>query len=357
MDAVSGCQEICGDIVVEDFPDALLSLNLLQKVSGSIRVVRSPALIRFEATEIETVTETIQMDRLQSLAMITMPRLVHVKELDLRVLPLLTHMVIGNLEDVQSLRIADTSLVSFSEARTANMTNFDINNNRYMEAIVAEVEEVSNTFHIAGNGRNVRVEANKLRSANNITVNNVESLNLDNLEEVHGSFSILENSLTALSLPKLSRVEGSMRIADNRILNDVHVGSLRDIGGGLLIINNTQLNDVSFFQNLTVIGGGLDVEGNVFRTRWPSLRFIKGAATMISTDSTFDCSQWLSNEVGNAMRGGEIKCIAAGKLSLTRGSDISNRTSAARDEASAANRSSITWTIPLLSLFVFMIFT
>lgn len=358
LELISGCHEIEGDIIVENYPDTLISLNNLERVKGSIIVHRSTSLIRFEAMLLEYISETFQMDRLQSLAMINTPSLHTVKSFDLRVLPILTHMTIDNLENVESLRIADTSLVSFTEVNTSNMTSFDINNNRYMETVSADVELVTSHFHIAGNGRNIRVDVKNLKTANNVTVSNVESLNLDSLEEVQGSVSILENNFSVLSLPQLQKVGGSMRLADNRALARVQIGALKDIDGGLLIVNNTLLNDISFLPKLTVIGGGLDVEGNIVTTLWPSLKFIKGAAKITTTNVDFDCNQWLHSEVSEAMRGGDIQCRATGKPVVTRGASGKN-SSTSRDESdeatSAASRTSFTRSTLIGSLTVVLL--
>lgn len=285
------------------------------------------------------------MDSLQSMAMITVPKLESVKEMNLRILPILTHINMDNLKNVKSLRLSDTALNRFSEIETKEMTTFDVNNNRYMESLTVNAEEVSDTFHIGGNARTITVNMNKLRKANNITVNRVQSVNLDNLEEISNSVSFTETDLSLLSLPKLTRVGGTMRVADNRALSNVSVNSLQDIGGGLLIVNNTILNDISFFTNLTVIGGGLDIEGNVLQTNWPRLRYIKGSANMISTNDNFDCQYWFNGQISNAMRGGAIQCQSPRQTPITRQPSTTNSTtssssplSAPRREASGASR-------------------
>lgn len=325
LDQIAGCQEIQGDLIFDNFPDTLIRIDALNRLEGSIHVLRSPSLLRFEAQSLEVVTETIQMDRLQSLAMITIPLLVSVKNLDLEVLPLLTFMDLGSVANVGRLVLSDTALLTLSGLNSTNMTDFDVNNNRFMESIEIGVQEISGVLHISGNGRNIRVDMSQLRAANNITVNNVQALKLDGLEDVLESVSILENTFTSLSFPRLARVGGLVRLADNNVLTNVEVDSLTDIGGGLLIVNNTILNNINFFPSLSVIGGGLDIEGDVQQTSWPELRLIKGAANMISTSNIFDCSQWLNGEVKNAMRGGELKCEARGAV-LTRGSTASNGT-------------------------------
>lgn len=350
-----------GTIIIQDYFDSLLSLNALTKLTGSIFIRNAPLLIRFEALNLETITETFQMDRLQSMAMITVPKLASVKEMDLQILPILTHINMESLKDVKSLRLSDTALTRFSELDTKEMINFDVNNNRYLESLTVNAEVVTDSFHIGGNARTITVNMDQLRKANNITVNRVQTLHMANLEEVSNSVSFIETDLSLLSLPKLTRVGGTMRIADNRGLLNVTVNSLQDIGGGLLIVNNTVLSNVSFFTNLTVIGGGLDIEGNVQQTSWPRLKYIKGSASMISTNSNFDCNQWINGEISNAMRGGEIKCQSSRLAAITRGSPANNSTitssspsTSPRREASLASslgvRLSTFWPLVLVGL-------
>ena len=295
-------------MVIEKFPEPQIDFFALQRVEGTLCFRDSPSVIRVNAPELKHVSQDLHFERLTSLGIITANKLEHVNMLKLQIVPILTHVEINNISHVRSLVVSDTSLTTFPEIRTKEMTDFDVNNNRFMETLVASMETVSNAFKISGNAESTRVEMRKLRLASNVTVNRVGSVRMDNLEEIRNSASFFETDLSELSLPKLAKIGGSFRLADNHRLKDVNVTSLKDIGGGLLLVNNTLLTKIDQFNNLDVIGGGLEVEGNVTETKWPNLRFVKGAANMTSTNTGYRCASWLNSEVSRAMRGGVIKC-------------------------------------------------
>ncbi|RKP31878.1 hypothetical protein METBISCDRAFT_29890 [Metschnikowia bicuspidata] len=318
LDKIAGCQVLHGTVVVEKFPEPQIDFFSLQKVEGTLCFRDSPSIIRVNIPELTHVYQDLRFERLTSLGIITANKLAHVNMLKLQVLPILTHMEINSINHVRSLTVSDTSLTTFPEICTKEMTDFDVNNNRFMETLIASMETVTNAFQISGNAQNFRVEMRRLRYASNVTVNRVESVRMDNLEEIRNSASFVETQLNKLSLPKLAKIGGSFRLADNRRLTDVNVTSLKDIGGGLLLVNNTLLTKIDQFNNLDVIGGGLEVEGNVSETRWPNLRFIKGAANMTSTNTEYKCSEWLNSEVSRAMRGGVISCGAPNTAVLSR---------------------------------------
>ncbi|KAM9915265.1 hypothetical protein OXX80_014184, partial [Metschnikowia pulcherrima] len=109
------------------------------------------------------VTETFKMERLQSLGLIETPNLTSVKTIDWKVLPLLSQAALGNLKDVQSITISDTSLVSISGFAGTDLENLDINNNRFMEQISFDAEKVTNTLHVTGNANNLQVKLAELK--------------------------------------------------------------------------------------------------------------------------------------------------------------------------------------------------
>ncbi|KAF8000220.1 hypothetical protein HF325_005149 [Metschnikowia pulcherrima] len=310
--AIGHCETVRGNVEVTDFVDSILRLDHLAKIEGSLIITNSATLMRVDAYSLRVVTETFKMERLQSLGLIETPNLTSVKTIDWKVLPLLSQAALGNLKDVQSITISDTSLVSISGFAGTDLENLDINNNRFMEQISFDAEKVTNTLHVTGNANNLQVKLAELKEARNISMSNIRDLNMTKLRKV--------------SFPSLSEIGGLFRLADNRAATQATFDAVLDIGGGVLIEDNTVLHKISFLSNLRSIGGALELVGDINETEWKSLKMVKGSISLRSTDQNFDCNKWISGPIRNTLRGGEIECFSRKEKALTAPGGSSGKT-------------------------------
>lgn len=297
-----------GNIEVTDFVDLILRFDHLAKVEGSLIISNSANLMRVDAYSLRVITESFKMEKLQSLGLIETPNLVTVKNLDWQILPLLSQVSLDSLKDVQSVIISDTSLTTISKFAGTNLHDLVIQNNRFMELVNFDTEDVRNSLQITGNARNVVVKLGELKLAHNISVSNVRDLNMTKLRKVERSMSVVENSFTEVAFPSLTEIGGLLRLADNREAKEANFDSVVDIGGGVLIQDNNELHDISFLPQLRSIGGALELTGNIARTEWESLKMVKGSIHLQSTNSEFDCNKWSNGPIRNTLRGGEIEC-------------------------------------------------
>ncbi|KAM9908618.1 hypothetical protein OXX79_000263 [Metschnikowia pulcherrima] len=324
--AIGHCETVRGNVEVTDFVDSILRLDHLAKIEGSLIITNSATLMRVDAYSLRVVTETFKMERLQSLGLIETPNLTSVKTIDWKVLPLLSQAALGNLKDVQSITISDTSLVSISGFAGTDLENLDINNNRFMEQISFDAEKVTNTLHVTGNANNLQVKLAELKEARNISMSNIRDLNMTKLRKVEGSMSVVENSFIEVSFPSLSEIGGSFRLADNRAATQATFDAVLDIGGGVSIEDNTVLHKISFLSNLRSIGGALELVGDINETEWKSLKMVKGSISLRSTDQNFDCNKWISGPIRNTLRGGEIECFSRKEKASTAPGGSSGKT-------------------------------
>lgn len=299
---------IRGDVEVTDFVDLILRFDHLSKIEGSLIISNSENLMRVDAYSLRVITETFKMEKLQALGLIETPNLATVGKLDWQILPLLSQISLGSLKDVQSIIVSDTSLVSVSKFAGTNLQHLAIQNNRFMENINFDTEEVSSLLQITGNARNVVVKLGELRLAQNISISNVRDLNMTKLRKVAKSMSVVENSFTEVAFPSLTEIGGLLRLADNREAKEATFDAVLDIGGGVLIENNNQLHQISFLPKLRSIGGALELKGNIEETEWNSLKMVKGSIRLQSTNPVFDCNKWVNGPIRNTLRGGEIEC-------------------------------------------------
>lgn len=265
--------------------------------------------MRVEAPKLRSISSTFMMEKLTSLALVHMPSLASVVNLEWRVLPILGSVNFGHIDGLESIIIADTSLVGVSGFSSEKLNCLDINNNRFMESITSDVQIISEHLHIAANADNVVVDFPNLVQTRNISIHNVATLNVGKLQEVKGSINIIGNYFTNLKIPKLSAVEGTLSIAKNENLEKVDLSSLREVGGGLLLVRNSLLTRIDFFPNLSVVGGALHLVGAIEGMEWKSLKLVRGSARIVSSSSTFDCARWKKAEARKIVRGEKIECV------------------------------------------------
>ncbi|GEQ67345.1 hypothetical protein JCM33374_g1009 [Metschnikowia sp. JCM 33374] len=309
--AIGHCESVRGNIEVTEFAESILRFDHLSKIEGSLTIKDSDQLTRVDAYSLRVITETFKMEKLQSLGLVETPNLATVKTLDWQILPLLSQAALDNLKDVQSITISDTSLETVAGFAGDKLYDLDINNNRFMESIQFDVEEVSNMLQITGNANNVEVNLGNLEKARNMSVSNVRDLNVTNLNKVEGSMTVVENTFTKVSFPALTRIDGSFRMADNNAAKEAVLGAVVEIGGGVSIVNNTALENISFFSSLQSIGGALELKGDIHESEWKSLKMVKGSISLQSTNSAFDCGKWTDGPIRDTLRGGEIECTVS----------------------------------------------
>lgn len=284
-------------------------LDNLQALNGSLYIVQSPNLVRIEAPRLETISNVFHMEKLTSLALVHMPVLTSVTNLEWRVLPILGNINFGNIDGLQSIIISDTSLTGVSGFSSAKLKVVDVNNNRFMESLRSDVGHVSEKLHIAANANNMVVELKSLVSAHNISVHNLASLDISRLEEVKGSINLIANLFSEVKMPKLTTVGGTFSISKNEKLETINLTSLKEVGGGLQINGNLYISKIDFLPKLSIVGGALELVGNIKEVTMKSLKLVKGSARVITSDQNFNCATWKQKDASTVVRGGKVECM------------------------------------------------
>ncbi|KAK6455505.1 sporulation-specific protein 2, partial [Scheffersomyces xylosifermentans] len=310
--AISDCKIIAGDINITEFKHPLLSFGEIETIVGSLTIRKCPELVRFEAPELSSISQSFTLKELTSLSLVSLPSLRSVNVLDWRVLPILSNVHLSNeIRDIESITVSDTSLTGFAGFLSNKLEILDINNNRFLQSITSNVEQVDGKLHIGANQADVVVTLPKLKSANNVSFHDIADLNLGSLEMVNGSVSFFNNHFSNLKLPKLRAIGGTLSLLKNDKLNHVEFPAISEIGGGLVLVNNTSIDKVNFFPKLTMIGGAIEMVGNIKETSLKQLKLVKGSAQVHSTATSFDCAKWSKSEISSVVRGGKIECINA----------------------------------------------
>ncbi|EAZ63120.2 sporulation-specific protein 2, partial [Scheffersomyces stipitis CBS 6054] len=312
MKVIDECHTIVGNIDVSEYNHPLLSLGDIENIIGGLSVKKSPELVRLEAPALASISEGLVLTELTSLSLVSFPSLRTVKELEWRVLPILSNVYVSaDINNIERITVSDSSLTEFSGFLSNKLEVLDINNNRFLHQINFNVEEVTKELHIAANQADVKVSLPRLKFASNVSIHEVADLNLNELELINGSASLTNNYFTQLKIPKLKFIGGTLSLLKNKMLNSVDFPLVTEIGGGLMLVNNTKVEKINFFPSLNVIGGAIEIVGNIKETSFKHLKLVKGSASIHSTSTSFDCAKWLKSDISSVIRGGKIECINA----------------------------------------------
>lgn len=313
LNEILHCEVIDGNFIIENYESPIIQLDKLQEINGNFIILKSPKLVRIEIPNLVKISNELKIHQLTSLSLISFPKLNYVKSLNWKVLPILSNIRFSNeISNVENIRISDTSLIGFTGFQTKTVKNLDINNNRFLEVVNSNVENIQGKLHIVSNAKNMKVHLPNLSTVNNISINDVAELNLSNLTEINESFSLVNNQIANLKLPNLNKVGGTFSLLKNHELQNVDLSKLTEINGGLMLINNTKIKDVSFLKSLQIIDGGLEINGNFKTLIFDNLKLIKGSARIKSSNKDLDCNKIIKDQFNLALRGGKITCEAVG---------------------------------------------
>lgn len=312
LSAIEDCKIVHGNVTIVNYENPIVSFGNIETITGNLMVSKSPDIVRMEGDSLTNIGNKMILRELTSLSVIVFPSLTSIKVIDWRVLPILSSVQFSNeIGELQSITISDTSLTGFSGFLTEKLELFDINNNRFLEKIDSNVEIIGESLHISANAYGLAVSLPKLKSANNMTIQDVEELNMNSLETVSNSVSLINNQFESLKLPNLKSIGGTLNIFKNKKLTSVNFNNISEIGGGLIISNNTMIEKINFLPKLAVIGGALELAGNIKELSLKQLKLVKGSTKLKTESPSFDCSQFLRSDLISVIRGGKIECSNA----------------------------------------------
>lgn len=307
------CDTLLGNLHFTNYDDVLLDFGNIQSVKGGVYVEKSSHLVRIEGSKLQAIGETFSLKSLTSLVSVNLPHLKEARVIEWKVLPILNEAIINdNLGGIKRLTIADTSLSVIEGFRNVDDVEvFQINNNRFLETVKANIKFVRQKLSVHANARETELEMPKLLSAENITVRDTSLAYFPKLETVGSSFELIQNQFSEIQLPNLKTVGGTLGVIENPNLKLANFNNVTDIEGGLMIANNTRLEKIDFFSSLKQIGGAIYFEGKFSDTDFPQLKLVKGSALVRTNSGNMDCSKWTTPKNGRSIvRGGKITCTS-----------------------------------------------
>lgn len=307
MDTLDGCGVIVGDLTVSgDITSAQLS-NLVE-IDGDLVLNNATSLLSFSAPKLRKIDGKLSMQDLTVLATATFPELAEVDDIEMVALPAITDFAV-NLGSVDNILISDTALeaiVGLGALQEINELN--INNNRYLTSFNSSLKYITESLQFTFNGMETEVKFDDLIWANNITLRDVDSASFANLQYVNASFGVINCTVSNLNLDHLVRVGQGFAVESNDGLTTVSADNLTYVGGGLVLANNTDLTNINGFSKLETIGGALIVKGDFNDFSLPSLKSLRGSATLDTSSSNFTCDAFKRLQERGVIEGDVFVC-------------------------------------------------
>ncbi|CAI4056739.1 hypothetical protein N7582_000692 [Saccharomyces uvarum] len=319
IDLQAKCWKVIGNIEISsNFSGSMVDLGLIKEIEGDLIIKKNKHIFRIQGYNLESLRK-IELESLTAFVSLDLPVLKEVSTIDWRVLPILSSVVInGSIKKVKNIVISDTALTSIDYFNNVNEVDiFNINNNRFLEALFTKLESVTKQLTVHSNARELELDLSNLHTVENMTIKDVSKINVAKLASVNSSLEFIENQFSSLELPLLTKVQGTLGLIDNKNLKKVNFSNVTEIQGGLMIANNTELIKIDFFPKLRQIGGAIYFEGSFQKIDFPELKLVKGSAYIKSSSDELNCEEFTTPKNGRSIiRGGKIECTSGMKRKM-----------------------------------------
>jgi hypothetical protein len=260
-----------------------ISLDGIRRITGSLTVKSNSKMSSLSADSLSQIDDSFQLQDVQLLSTLNFPSLTAVDTVDWEGLPNLGGLSFtAGLSQVSSLSIQNTVLGSLDGVNLLEVDTLFVVNNFYLNDITMQLGNVSTSLTLSANGNDVKASFPNLEWATNMTLANCSSIDLQSLSSVNGSLGFYSNYMESISFPNLTMVGQSFYFVDNPSLTNVSAPSIKTVGGGLVMSNNTDLEVVNGFNKLESVGGAVDFNGNFKNVMLPALENVRGGFNLQS---------------------------------------------------------------------------
>ncbi|KAI1107098.1 hypothetical protein F4804DRAFT_329620 [Jackrogersella minutella] len=352
---IAECDSIKGSILIDTTagPDIDLS-GSLQEIGGDLTAENNGLLNSLKSSSLTTIGGSFALKNVTKLSTLSFPALGEVGDIDWATLNALPEPTFGNpgITKAKSVIIADTFIENIDGINVESLADMNINNNRRLTKFSTSIKSLSNTLYVQANGLNLTMEMPNLEWIANMTIANVTSFSVPSLHTVNGSMRFDSNYFTTFIAANLTQIQtGDLSFVSNPELTNISIPSLESIGGGFTIANNTGLEKLDGFGALNEIGGAVKVRGVFTDVELPSLKDVKGAFEVVSTEDITDSCNALAGDKGGVVQG-DYNCHGkdanANNDTSDASSDGSGNGTSNKDNAAPSNVAS------LASLYTFV---
>ena len=271
---VTSCTTYSGSIALPtdltDAPDGdghtSLSIPGVEEIVGNVTIGNSGTLARLSFDDLKSIGG-LQLENLTVLAELSMPQIESVSQMSLTALPALQQFAFSGsgVTEARSILITNTDLRSLQGLdQLETVESFNVNNNRALQNVSLQVSRIRNTINIEGTDEyqtGLVASFPMLQTAQNVTFRNCSSVSLPSLANVSQYLGFYGNAIESFEAPNLTTT-GGLVFVDNTALTNISIPNLSSINGSCQIANNTMLERIDGLQEVTVITGSLDFNGN-----------------------------------------------------------------------------------------------
>ncbi|KAK1756862.1 hypothetical protein QBC47DRAFT_171208 [Echria macrotheca] len=316
--ALASCRTVQGTVLIAPGAGPSIDISGPSRITGDLRVLDNGVIESFKSNDLTIVGGAFTMQNVTRLSSLDMRSLTEVKTLNWRTLNALDTLSIGppGLTKADEVTISDTFLSSLDGIDLASVRKMDINNNRRLTEFTTQLGNLSDNLNIQANGLQLQVSMPNLIWIANMTIANVTSFSVPSLAVVNGSARFDSNYFTTFSAPNLTATKSQdISFVGNANLKNISFPVLTQIGGALLIANNTALSELDGFPVLKTVGGAVKLRGNFTSVEFPALNDVKGAFDVSSTaDISSSCDDFKkkasTKDGGNGQIQGTFSCTS-----------------------------------------------
>ncbi|KAI2473237.1 hypothetical protein F4781DRAFT_427650 [Annulohypoxylon bovei var. microspora] len=304
---VASCDSIKGSVLIDTTagPDIDLSGNL-ESIGGDLTAENNGLLNSLKSSSLTTIGGAFALKNVTKLSTLSFPALGEVGSIDWATLNALPEPTFGNpgITKAKSVTIADTFIENIDGINVESLTDMNINNNRRLTKFSTSIKSLSNTLYVQANGLNLSMEMPNLEWIANMTIANVTSFSVPSLHTVNGSMRFDSNYFTTFTAANLTQIQtGDLSFVSNPEITNISIPNLETIGGGFTIANNTALEKLDGFGSVNEIGGAVKVRGSFTDVELPSLKDVKGAFEVVSTEDITNSCTSLGDYKGGVVQG------------------------------------------------------
>lgn len=301
--ALGSCSVYKGDIVIGSHAVGSLSLDGIQRITGSLSCDGAVNLTSLEANDLAEIDKDFKLNGLTILSTLNFPSLTRVDNINWVALPALQQLSFTHgVTEAGNVTISNTQLNTLSGINLKTAEIFNVNNNPYLKEINMQMANITQALNIAANSKSLSASFPNLEFAFNMTFRNCSEVLLPSLAAVNGSLGFYSNYFKSFSARNLTTTGQSLVFDDNPSLTTISLPKLTTINGGYQIADNSELKIVNGFKNLKTVAGAIDFSGNFTQVSLPALTDVRGGFNM-QTSGTLDCSKFKDDQSQGVIKG------------------------------------------------------
>lgn len=264
----SSCSTFTGDIAIATGTTDDIYLDGLEEIQGSLYVANVTYMTWLSSDSLVTVSNYMSLQGLPNLKYSNFSQLTTLFSLTLDTLPALQGgLDLDTLQHVSYLSIIGVSTDKVLWHNSITIGGLVIRDNHQLDSIELSVRNASDSIEISSNAPGLNVVMDNLQGANDLTLDGCTNISLSSLTYINETFTLTNNSFTTFNgTPSLFSIKGSLSISGNADLASISMPMLKTIeDGDLSIDNNTNLHLLDF-EDLSLVGGRIEMDGSFTRS-------------------------------------------------------------------------------------------